>query len=102
MSAFLLKPCKGSNGFQGLPDKNLKLELVKLAEILADEGFQEKVCVDIVMVMEKEKLEYTIYPSGKFLIKPAITSKEISQSLAESKANELLVLFERHRKGYSL
>ncbi len=98
MSAYLLKPCKGANGFQGIPDMNLKLKLVRVAEILADEGFEEKVCVDLVMVMEKEKLEYTIYPSGKFLIKPAVLKTDISQSLAESKANELLAIFEKCRK----
>ena len=73
MRAFLLKPCKGSHGYQGVvTHHNLRLDLPVLRELLLKEGFNEKVCVDIIMVMEKDNIEFTIYPSGKFLIKPAV------------------------------
>ncbi len=86
----LLKPCKGSHGFQGVTDHNMKLNLLHLKGLLLEQGFREKVCVDIIMVMEKDELEFTIYPSGKFLIKPALVDGELTQQTAEEKANALL------------
>ena len=94
MCAVLLKPCKGSHGFQGVPDHNLKLYLRTLKERLVEMGFQEKVCVDIIMVMEKEELEFTIYPSGKFLIKPAHLNGSLTREHAENEANALLRIFD--------
>lgn len=97
MCAFLLKPCKGSHGYQGVSDHNLKLDLTILRKFLVKEGFNEKVCVDIIMVMEKDDVEFTIYPSGKFLIKPATVGEEdIPKVTAEELANGLLDYFSRY------
>lgn len=99
MSAFLLKPCKGSHGYQGITDHSLKLDLPKLRDHLLDQGFSEKLCVDIIMVMQRELVEYTIYPSGKFLIKPAVVQDEdIPLETAEELANGLLRHFTEYLK----
>ena len=69
MNSVLLKPCKGSGGFQGIPSGKMKLNLSKLSDLLSENGYKKKVCVDIIMVVEKNGLELTIYPSGKFQIR---------------------------------
>lgn len=98
MSAVLLKPCKGSHGFQGVTDRNLKLDLSRVNSLLLGEGFEEKMCVDIIMVVQKEDLEFTIYPSGKFLIKPALVNGTLSREKAEEEANALLHIYELSRE----
>ena len=52
-------------------------------------------CVDLITVLEKNGLEYTIYPSGRFLIKPGKMDGGLNLERAEREANELLQLFEK-------
>lgn len=93
MCAYLLKPCRGSHGFQCVTDSKLRLDLSSLRGILLDEGFVERVAVDIIMVMVKGDIEFTIYPSGKFLIKPAVVGDEdITEELARNLAAKLIGL----------
>ena len=49
------------------------------------------------MVMEKNDLEYTIYPSGKFLIKPSEVNGTLSRERAEKEANGLLECIQTSR-----
>lgn len=95
MSAFLLKPCKGSRGFQGISDRNLKLDLATLEGILEDADFTKKVAARIIMVLEKEGLEFTIYPSGKFLIKPSDPDDDVLKEKAEEEAEKLVTYFKQ-------
>ena len=71
----------------------MKLKLNDLEDRLVGHGFTPKVCVKIIMVMQKDDLEFTIYPSGKFLIKPSISDMDLSQERAEIEANSLLDIF---------
>jgi hypothetical protein len=45
------------------------------------------------MVMRKDDIEYTIYPSGKFLIKPAEVGGTLSRDRAEVEANTILRVY---------
>ena len=97
MNPVLLKPCKGSDGFQGIPRSNMKLNLSKLSDLLSENGYKKKVCVDIIMVVEKNGLELTIYPSGKFLIRSTgekDTGALVDLKTAEEEANILFQFFE--------
>jgi len=94
MSAMLLRPCAGSSGFNITSDHNLNLELVGVSSALSSIGFRERVCVEKrILIMEKEGLEYTIYPSGRFLIKPKNEGERLEQEQAEREANRLLRVF---------
>jgi len=94
MSAMLLRPCAGSSGFKVSPDHSLNLDLRKVSRALSAEGFRERVCVEKrILIMEMGELEFTIYPSGRFLIRPQNEREALEQERAEREANRLLRVF---------
>jgi hypothetical protein len=79
MTFYLLKPCKGSAAYETIPKKNLKLDMDACTDKLMCGGFE--VINAEVMLIVKDDLELTIYPSGKLLIKT--DNKKAAERIAE-------------------
>ena len=85
MAGHLLRPCKSKAAFEALPHKsggNLKLDLSTCGKLLGEIGYQDVCDAKVLIIMEK-KIEVTIYPSGKLLLKTD------SKEHAESAMNEI-------------
>ena len=90
LSGYLLRPCKSSAAFEAIPNlssmgkqkQKFKLDLTECRNILETSGYEE-VCNAKVLLIMKNEIEVTIYPSGKLIIKTD------SKSDAEKVMNEI-------------
>ncbi len=85
MTGILLVPCKSTAAYEALPNKNgrhLNLNLNKIKNLMISMGYEE-ICDARVMIIMKKKIEITLYPSGKLIIKTE------SKSDAEIVMNEI-------------
>lgn len=76
---FEIKPCKGTVACSVVPKKDLRLDLNEVAKKIGN----IKVQVPMLIIAEVDKVEVSIYPSGKLLVK----SK--SQKQIEEIANKI-------------
>lgn len=94
MINILLRPCAGASGFKVTPDHNFALMLKEVSEALSSLGFKERVCVENrILIMECDGMEFTIYPSGRFLIKPEDDGGMVEQERAKKEAERILQVF---------
>ena len=60
----ILKPCKSSDAFEFIPERESRLDLKSIAK-----RFREvKIATDIVAVVVYNGVDVSIYPSGRMLI----------------------------------
>ena len=69
MSFFLIKPCKSTAAFEAVPQDQVKLDLESLIPKLSSSGFQIITDAGVLLVVEKDGCEISIYPTGKLLLK---------------------------------
>jgi len=60
----ILKPCKGSDAFEFIPEKEKRLNLKKVVKRFKD----VRISTDIVIVVKYRGVDVSIYPSGRMLI----------------------------------
>ncbi|MEM0437859.1 MAG: hypothetical protein QXU54_01010 [Candidatus Micrarchaeia archaeon] len=75
-------PCRGSNTFDVLPEKELSLSPEKMCSLLRSIGFAIKVESDVMAIGQKEGVEVAIYRRGKVIIKNVGEKKE-AEALAD-------------------
>ncbi|RLJ00280.1 MAG: hypothetical protein DRP03_00875 [Candidatus Aenigmatarchaeota archaeon] len=70
----IIKPCKGSDAFEFIPEREMKLDLYKIANY-----FDEiKIKTRIVIIVKYKGIDVSIYPSGRMLIHTTDKDKAIS------------------------
>lgn len=81
MSFFLIQPCKSTAAFEAVPQSKLKLDLAGLHSGLQDLGYQIVADARVVLVVEKDGCEVSIFPSGKLMIK--VDTEEVAEGIAK-------------------
>ena len=82
MTFFLLKPCQGKAAFEAILHSQIKIDLTERVDSLRIHGYNV-MDAGIMLVVKKDDVSISIYPSAKLLIK--CESKE----KAAQKANEI-------------
>lgn len=65
-----MKLCESNASFEAMPEKQARLELMKLRERIVSENFAELLAsTPYVLVLKRRGMQVSIYPSGRLLIK---------------------------------
>ncbi len=83
----ITSPCKGTNTYEIIPSKNVKLSRDDMISCLEKCGFEVSISSDMLAVGRNGPTELTIYTRGKLIIKHAKDKKS-----AESLAKEIISL----------
>lgn len=75
----LTAPCRGSNTFDALPERELSLFPEKMRSTLESLGFTIKVESDVMAIGQKGSVEVAIYRRGKLIIKNVSEMKEAKE-----------------------
>lgn len=76
-----MKLCESKASFEATPEKQAKLELMKLKERIVSEKFAELLAsTPYVLVLKRRGMQVSIYPSGRLLIK---ADEKLAQLIAE-------------------
>jgi transcription termination factor Rho len=78
---FIVRPCSTRAAYEGVPKRQMKLNLNECAKMLQDKGYEVIALTDYVMVVKRE-YEFTVFPSGKILVKD-IDSIELAKTAIE-------------------
>jgi ArsR family metal-binding transcriptional regulator len=87
MTGHLLRPCKSTAAFEAIPRPELgkiRLDLQNCLKSLGEVGYEE-VCDANVLIILKKKIEVTVYPSGKLILKTDLEyeAKEVMDEIYE-------------------
>ena len=63
-----VQPCKNRAAWEARPKKPLKLNLPALASHLTETEYQIVVDTPHILIVEKNAIQFTIYPSGRILL----------------------------------
>jgi len=77
---FSVKSCQGRSAFQVLLEKETKLELKPLCELLT--AYEIVACTPYVIVLKKDGLQLSLYATGKLLVQNT-DDKETAESAAK-------------------
>jgi ribonuclease HIII len=69
MGFYLVQPCKSTAAFEAIPQKKVKLDFKIIEPKLNSHGFETMVNARVVLVVSKNNIEISIYPTGKLLLK---------------------------------
>ncbi|MCX8205701.1 MAG: hypothetical protein N3H30_00535 [Candidatus Micrarchaeota archaeon] len=72
----LTSPCRGSNTFDALPEREVCLSPEKMCSLLRGLGLEIKVESDVMAIGQKGSIEVAIYRRGKAIIKNVKERKE--------------------------
>nr|MDO8099375.1 hypothetical protein [Candidatus Njordarchaeota archaeon] len=84
---FIVKPCSTRAAFEGIPKHQAKLNLTDRSRRLLDKGYELIAVTDYVIVAKKD-YEFTIFPSGKVLVKD-IDDPDLAKTLLETLYGDL-------------
>lgn len=68
MSFFILEICSSKGAYETKPGKKIKLDIDATEKILLDNGY-EIVCNAKVMLIIKNRIETSVYPDGRLLLR---------------------------------
>lgn len=89
---FIVKPCSTRAAFEGVLKHQAKLNLTDYSKRLRDKGYELIAITDYVIVAKRD-YEFTIFPSGKVLVKD-IDDPDLAKTLLQRLYGDLN-LYER-------
>ncbi|UCH89052.1 MAG: hypothetical protein JSV49_12605 [Thermoplasmata archaeon] len=74
-----MQPCKSTAAFEAIPQDPQKLDLSSVESTLTSHGFEVIANAKVLLVVTKNEMEISIYPTGKILIK--IDDKSVAEDM---------------------
>ncbi len=74
----LLQPCKTTAAYEAIPERDLRLDMRELERRLHAAGWRTLADAGIMLVVQKENRDASVFQSGKLLIKtldPAVAQR---------------------------
>jgi ArsR family metal-binding transcriptional regulator len=84
---FIVKPCSTRAAFEGVLKRQTKLDLTDYSRALSNRGYELVAVTDYIIVAKKE-YEFTIFPSGRVLVKD-IDDPDLAKTLIEKLYGDL-------------